>query len=148
MATRSQPNSIRLSILSIDGYIRRNTNRQRHGLLSDGVVVWKLLDIVRNVIDGRLMSLTSNDSVLVWRVICKPFEKVGFLSQCINIDKAAKFFLDASLSEWDSSRDASTNRRNELITSVEDSAISVGSKGCGCDNWFPHSCHRLTTRRY
>jgi hypothetical protein len=92
-STRSQSHSEHLRFLAIDGKIGRNSDRQGHRLLPDGVVVWKLLDGFRNIIDSRLMALAPYDTVLVWRIIGEPLEELSFFPQRIGIDTKSQFLL-------------------------------------------------------
>ena len=58
-----------------------------------GKIIRELLDGVGDVVNGSLVSLAANNTVLVRRVVRESFEKMGFRAQRIDIDSIAQFFL-------------------------------------------------------
>ena len=92
-ATWSKPNCISCNVLTIDGEIRADSHRQWHRLLVQVVVLGVLLDDAGDVVNGGLVSLAANDSVLVGRIVCEALEEVSLLLQGLDLDAFAETFL-------------------------------------------------------
>lgn len=65
MTTWSQTNSVCFGVHTTNGEIGRDTDSQWHWLLRDSVVLWEVLERLRDVVNGGLVSNTANDTVLV-----------------------------------------------------------------------------------
>ena len=95
MTSRRKTNSVGSSILAIDREVSANTNGQWHGLLVDIIILGVLLDCFGDVINCSLVSLTANDSVLIWRVVGKALEEVRLLLQGIHLNSFAERLLNS-----------------------------------------------------
>lgn len=116
--TRCKSNSISCSLFAIDGKIRAESDRQRHRLLVHIVVLGVLLDCVCDVIDSSLVSLATNNSVLVGRVVREPLEEMCFLFQSLDLDPFTKPFL------W-----SNCQPKSKALTSAPTEVTSLLSRG-------------------
>lgn len=83
---RRKADSISVSFLAENGNIGGHANVQWHILQRHIVVIGVLLQCVDNVVDSSLMSLTSDHSVLGWRVVCKTLQLLSLLLQSFDLD--------------------------------------------------------------
>ena len=79
--------------LGIGREVGRVTNEKRHRLKLYRVVVRELGDLVVNIVNRRLVSLGANDTILIWRLVCKILEDLGLLAQSVGVNCFAQFFL-------------------------------------------------------
>lgn len=74
MASRRKCDSINLDSLVVRSEIGRNANYERNRLQFNRIVLWELGNLIVEIINRILMSLTPNYAILVRRAVCEILE--------------------------------------------------------------------------